>query len=118
MRSIIDQRHVEELRPVDVQISAWSGRIKSEACAIIPRMAVARCKVSFTDSDGVSHTAHVQAESLYEAVALATAEFKDDHIAPKPGPTTEFTVAMVTPMAPRLSGVMASGVMAMVLFTN
>jgi len=56
-------------------------------------MAVARCNVSFTDSDGVSHTAHVQ-ESLYEAVALATVEFRDDHMVPKPGPTTEFTVAI------------------------
>jgi len=60
-------------------------------------MAVARCNVSFTDSDGVSHTAHVQAESLYEAVALATAEFRDDHMVPAPGPTTEFTVAIERP---------------------
>jgi len=37
-------------------------------------MAVARCSVSFTDSDGVSHTAHVQAESLYEAGALAVGQ--------------------------------------------
>jgi hypothetical protein len=37
---------------------------------------VAHCNVSFTDSDGVSHTAHVQAESLYEAVAHAIAEFR------------------------------------------
>ncbi len=66
---------------------------KSESCAIIARMAVARCNVSFTDSDGVSHTAHVHAESLHEAVALATAEFRDDHMVPKPGPTTEFTVS-------------------------
>ena len=60
-------------------------------------MAVARCNVSFTDSDGLSHTAHVQAESLYEAVALAMAAFRDDHLVPTPGPTTEFTVAIERP---------------------
>jgi len=60
-------------------------------------MAVARCNVSFTDSDGLTHTAHVQAESLYEAVALALAQFKDDHMVPTPGPTTEFTVAIERP---------------------
>ncbi len=60
-------------------------------------MAVARCNVSFPDSDGVPHTAHVQAESLYEAVAHAIAEFRNDHMVPKPAPTTEFTVAIERP---------------------
>src|SRR5271165_5119110 len=60
-------------------------------------MAVARCNVSFKDSDGVTHTAHVQAESLYEAVPLAMAEFKDDPMVPTPGPTTESTVAIERP---------------------
>ena len=39
---------------------------------------LARCRVSFIDTDSATHTAHVQAESLYEAVALAVAEFRDD----------------------------------------
>jgi hypothetical protein len=64
---------------------------------MILRMAAARCSVSFTDSDGLSHTAHVQAESLYEAVALAIAEFRDDRMVPSPGPATEFIVAIERP---------------------
>lgn len=60
-------------------------------------MAAARCKVSFTDPDGLCHTAHVQAESLYEAVALAIADFRQDAMVPVPGATTEFTVAIERP---------------------
>ena len=60
-------------------------------------MGVARCKVSFTDPDGLSHTAHVVAESLYEAVALAVAEFRQDALVPPPGAMTEFTVAIERP---------------------
>jgi len=60
-------------------------------------MGAARCKVSFCDSDGLSHAVHVQAESLYEAVALAITEFKDDPMVPKPSPTTEFLVAIERP---------------------
>jgi hypothetical protein len=37
-----------------------------------------RCRVSFTDSD---HT-DVEAESLYEAVALAVVEFREDPLIP------------------------------------
>ena len=36
-----------------------------------PPMAAARCKVSYSDSEGFVHVAYVEAESLYEAVALA-----------------------------------------------
>jgi hypothetical protein len=60
-------------------------------------MAAARCAVSFTDSDGIAHTAHVQAESLYEAVALAVAEFRQDPLVPAPAFMTEFTVAIQRP---------------------
>ena len=60
-------------------------------------MAAARCNVSFTDSDGLSHTVHVQAESLYEAAALAVAEFRDDPMVPTPGAMTEFVVAIERP---------------------
>ncbi len=45
-------------------------------------MAAARCAVSFSDTDGITHTARVQAESLYEAVALAVAEFRQDQLVP------------------------------------
>jgi hypothetical protein len=37
-----------------------------------------RCRVSFTDTNGIPHDVDVQAESLYEAVALAVAEFRAD----------------------------------------
>src|SRR5215831_1977241 len=33
------------------------------------------CRVSFTDSEGITHCAEVAAESLYEAAVLALAEF-------------------------------------------
>jgi hypothetical protein len=36
-------------------------------------MAGSRCRVSFTDSEGVLHGVDVDAESLYEAVAIAVA---------------------------------------------
>jgi hypothetical protein len=58
-------------------------------------MAGSRCRVSFTDSDGVLHAADVDAESLYEAVAIAVAQLRDDDVSPvSPVPTTEFTVAV------------------------
>ncbi len=47
-------------------------------------MAGSRCRVSFTDSDGVLHGVDVDAESLYE----------DDVSPSAPGPMTEFTVAV------------------------
>jgi hypothetical protein len=34
------------------------------------------CKVSFTDPDGIVHSAQVQAESLYEAAALGIRAFR------------------------------------------
>ena len=52
-------------------------------------MAAERCAVSFVDSDGLPHIAHLQAESLYEAVALAVAQFRDDPMVEGPGPLTE-----------------------------
>ena len=61
-------------------------------------MAAARCAVSFTDSDGIAHTAHVQAESLYEAVAVAVAEFRRDSLVPAPASTTEFIIAIERPL--------------------
>ena len=60
-------------------------------------MAAARCKVSYTDSEGFVHVAYVEAESLYEAVALAVFHFRDEAMASRPGPMTEFTVALDRP---------------------
>jgi hypothetical protein len=39
-----------------------------------------RCRVSFTDTDGIPHDVEVQAASLYEAVAPAVAEFPADKL--------------------------------------
>jgi hypothetical protein len=58
-------------------------------------MATSRCRVSFTDSDGILHGVDVDAESLYEAVAIAVASFREDDVGPSnPGPMTEFTVSV------------------------
>ena len=58
-------------------------------------MAGSRCRVSFTDSEGVLHSVDVDAESLYEAVAVAVASLREDDVSPSnPGPMTEFTVAV------------------------
>jgi hypothetical protein len=58
-------------------------------------MAGSRCRVSFTDSEGVLHGVDVDAETLYEAVAIAVAQFREDDVSPSnPGPMTEFTVAV------------------------
>jgi hypothetical protein len=63
--------------------------------AIIVCMAGYRCRVSFTDSDGVLHGLDVDAESLYEAVAIAVAQLRENDVSPSaPGPMTEFTVAV------------------------
>ena len=60
-------------------------------------MSVSRCRVSFTDSEGIPHAVEIQAESLYEAVALAVAEFRADDLTAMPGPMTEFTVSIQRP---------------------
>ena len=57
---------------------------------------MARCRVSFTDSDNTEHAAVVEAESLYEAVALAVADFREDPLLPShPSAMTEFIVAVL-----------------------
>jgi hypothetical protein len=62
-----------------------------------PSMGVSRCRVSFTDSEGISHAVEVQAESLYEAVALAVSEFRNDSATSMPGAMTEFMVSVQRP---------------------
>ena len=57
---------------------------------------MARCRVSFTDVDKTEHATEVEAESLYEAVALAVADFREDPLLPSyPSAMTEFTVAVL-----------------------
>ena len=60
-------------------------------------MALVRCAVSFIDPDEIAHTDRVQAESLYEAVAQAVAEFLQDQLVPRPESRTEFMVAIEGP---------------------
>jgi len=60
-------------------------------------MPLAPCRVSFTDPNGLLHTVHVHAESLYEAVALAISAFRGDPMAPPLGPETEFVVIVEKP---------------------
>jgi hypothetical protein len=60
-------------------------------------MPASRCRVTYTDSEG-SHSVEVRAETLYEAVAMAVAEFKQDQTVPHPPePATELTVAVFWP---------------------
>ena len=47
-------------------------------------------------SDKTQHAVEVEAESLYEAVALTVADFREDPLlADNPGAMTEFTVAVL-----------------------
>jgi hypothetical protein len=56
------------------------------------------CLVSFTDSEGIRHAVEVAASSLYEAAALAIAEFRRcGFTANAPGPATRLTVTVKTP---------------------
>ena len=56
-------------------------------------MPLSRCRVSFSDSDGVQHGIDVDADSLYEAVAIAVGQLREDDLSPAaPTPNTEFIV--------------------------
>ena len=49
--------------------------------------------MAFTDPDGIQHAIEVEADTLYEAVALAVAEASKDELTPaQPAPMTEFIV--------------------------
>jgi hypothetical protein len=43
-----------------------------------------RCVVSFVDSDGIRHAVEVEAESLFEAAALAISAFRRHECEPAP----------------------------------
>jgi hypothetical protein len=54
--------------------------------------------MSFTDTEGITHTAVVTASSLYEAAALGVAEFRRcGLIDVVPGPVTMLSVAVDSP---------------------
>ena len=56
------------------------------------------CAVSFTDSEGITHSTEVSAASLYEAAVLALAEFRRSGIAAvTPGPGTRLRVEVKAP---------------------
>lgn len=51
--------------------------------------------MTFTDMDGIAHEVCVQAESLYEAVGLAIAEFRTAELArAEPAGNTEFAISV------------------------
>ena len=51
---------------------------------------MASCVVSFVDLEGIRHTVEVEAESLFEAAALAMRTFKQHDC--EPGPITQLEV--------------------------
>jgi hypothetical protein len=54
-----------------------------------------KCRVSFTDSVGITHSVGVAGASLYEAAALAVAEFRRCDFADATlGPATRLTVSV------------------------
>jgi len=54
-----------------------------------------RCRVSYKNDEGI-HSVEVTAETLYEAVAQAIVEFKEDKtISTPPGQETELTVVVI-----------------------
>jgi len=56
-------------------------------------MAISHCRVQFTDLEGVKHSIAVDAESLYEAVALAVGIARTDELeSTSIGAGTEFKV--------------------------
>jgi len=61
------------------------------------RMGVSRCRVSFTDIEGLPLCGS-SGRTLYEAGALAVAEFSTDNLTSEPGPMTEFTLAIQRPV--------------------
>lgn len=58
-------------------------------------MPVRNCTVSFTDHEGIRHSVDVQAETVYEAVALAMAAFGEHQC--MPGPASQMEVEARSP---------------------
>ena len=81
------RRNVDYPAPLDFRLFfAYSGTVSST------------CRVSFDDGAGMTHTVSVSASSLYEAAALALAEFKKSGFAlASVGPGTRLKVAVEAP---------------------
>jgi hypothetical protein len=71
--------------------------VEAKIKRIVYNAPVAHCRVSFTGSDGTVHLVNVDADSLYEAIGLAVAEFRSDKLTEHPGAMTEFTVSIERP---------------------
>lgn len=57
------------------------------------------CLVTFEDLAGIRHSTEVQAESLYEAAALAIRAFRTSGMLEQmPGPASRFQIEVKTPM--------------------
>ena len=57
-----------------------------------------KCRVSFTDSEGITHSVEVAAGSLYEAAALAVAEFRQSgFVHSEPGAASKLVVTVEAP---------------------
>jgi hypothetical protein len=75
--------------------------------AIIDAMTGSRRRVSFTDSDEVLYGVKVDAENLYDPIAIAVAQFREDDVSPSSlDPMTEFTVT-VSVVSPHISSASA-----------
>lgn len=73
----------------------WQIRLLFAYNGIVPS---SRCTVSFTDTNGITHSVNVSAGSLFEAAALAVAEFRRCGFADAaPGPGTILDVAVQSP---------------------
>jgi hypothetical protein len=71
------------------------GEQKAKIMLGLP-MTISRCRVSFHDAEGIEHIANVQAGSVYEAVALALREFKEDSFVPtKPTEQTLLNIEVI-----------------------
>jgi hypothetical protein len=54
-----------------------------------------RCRVTYSDAEGI-HSVEVTADTLFEAVAQAVVEFKQDKtVSTPPAPDTDFTVLVL-----------------------
>jgi hypothetical protein len=59
-------------------------------------MSISRCRVTYLDQEGLDHSVEVEAESLYEAAAIAVAEFRQGEvITDTRGPMTESCVTVL-----------------------
>ncbi len=58
-------------------------------------MGLSRCRVSYTDQEGIEHAVEVHADSLYEAAALAVCEFREQELdTDGPKPMTLLTITV------------------------